>query len=338
MRQVNCWQVLAEAAAQVDRIDFAVLSEEAQLQVTDDVLTGMMRFITDKYNSLDFSQIEKSAGDINKFKYLGMLRENTKMLTTVYSNSPDPGAKKYVEVTRAIDNILDHLEDHRMLYIAQYQAGNGLVQLLYTSMVAGCIYAVGILVSNTIRFVTTEQDTDCQVLFDEIPGTIKHVHIANVMSANASLPQIRELLGSYAKASRGGRAQNEAVSTVVIGAAIAAGVIMLIPKIIVLIREIIYSIYFHRVKLADMLSMQIELVNTNIESLEAGRGSKKIIARQKKIVEKLERWKSRVALKSDTVNSAVLMQKRKENDALRIEKNSPIVQSPTTFSVSDLMI
>lgn len=340
MQTVNCFRILTEAATSVDRTDFILLSEDAQLQVTDDVLTGLMKFITDKYNAMDFREIERSAGDISKFKYTEVLRENAQILRTIYSNSPDPGAKKYLEVVEAIRNVLGFLEDYRAPIVDQYQTGNGLVQLMYTSMVAGCIYSVGILVSNTIRFVTTEQNVDCEVLFDEIPGTIKHVHIANIMAANASIPQMRDLLKSYNKASKSGypAMANESVSTVVIGAAIAAGVVMLIPKIIVLIREIIYSIYFNRVKLADQLAMQIDLVNTNIESLEAGRGNKKVIAKQRKIVQKLEKWKNRVALKNDTVNSAVLMQKRKENDALRIEKNSPIMQSPSTFSASDLMI
>lgn len=338
MSTVNCYRVLTEAAASVDRTDFILLSEDAQLQVTDDVLTGMMKFITNKYNALDFKEIERSAGDISKFKYLGVLKENIQVLRTIYSSSPDPGAKKYMEVIEAVDNVMEFLENYRSQLTSQYQTGNGLVQLLYTSLVAGCIYCVGILVSNTIRFVTTERDTDCQVLFDEIPGTIKHVHITNIVAANTSLPQMRDLLRSYDKASRQQHTANEAVSTFMVGAAIAAGVVMLIPRIIVLIREIIYSIYFNRVKLADQLAMQIDLVNTNIESLETGRGNKKVIARQKKIVDKLEKWKNRIAVKNDTVNSAVLMQKRKENDALRIEKNSPIVQNPGSFAASDLMI
>ena len=337
MRQLNCFTLLSEMAMSVDRIDFAILSEEAKLQVTDDVLTGLMKFITDKYNALDFKEIEKSAGDIAKFKYTQMLRSNAITLKSIYMNSPDSGADKYVEVILAIEAVMDHLTEMKPIYMEQYQTGNGLVQILYNSLVAAAIYSTGILVTNTIRFVTTEGQTDCRVLYDEIPGTIKHVHIANILAAYHSIETIESVLRGYAKSSRNA-STNEAVSTFMVGAAVAAGVIMMIPRIIVLIREIIYSVYFNRVKLADQLSMQVELINTNIESLEAGRGNKKIIARQKRIVDKLEKWKNRLSIKNDTVNSAVLMQKNQENAALRIDRNSPILQSPGNFSVSDLMI
>lgn len=333
---INYSRVLTEASVEVDSATLVYLPEATQIHVTDDVLTGMMKFITDKYNALDFREIEKSAGDIAKFKYTNMIKTNTETLANIYRDSTDPGAKKFMQVTEAIDKVMHHLDVFRGDYIAQYQAGNGLVQMLYVSLVAGCLYSVGALVQLTIRFVTTDQDVDSEVLFDEIPGAIKNVHIANILAASASLKDFENLLVQYRKQPR--PVMHEAVETFVVGAAIAAGVILLIPKIIVLIREIIYSIYFNRVKLAEMCQLQIDLINTNIESLSAGRGDKKVIARQRKIVDKLEKWKNRVAIKSDTVNSAVLMQKRKENDALKIDKNSPIVQSPGTFSTSDLMI
>ena len=117
-----------------------------------------------------------------------------------------------------------------------------------------------------------------------------------------------------------------------------AGVIILIPRIIVLIREIIYSIYYSRVKIADMLQLQIYLINTNIESLEGGRGTKKVIARQKKIVSILEKWKNRISVKMDTVNTSVSVQKSRDAAALKVDRNSPIMQEPGAYSAGDLML
>ena len=102
--------------------------------------------------------------------------------------------------------------------------------------------------------------------------------------------------------------------------------ILLIPRIIILIREIIYSIYYSRVKTAEMLGVQADLIRTNIESLEAGRGSKKVIARQKKIAQKLEKWQNKIALKMDTTEVAKKTQQRKEDQSLKIDQNSPLVQ------------
>ena len=126
-----------------------------------------------------------------------------------------------------------------------------------------------------------------------------------------------------------------AVAAVVLG---IGAVIMLIPRVLVMIREIIYSVYYTRVKVADMIAVQVDLINTNIESLEAGRGNKKVIAKQKRIVDKLVKWQNRIAVKVDTVNTMVAMQKKRENTSMRIEQNSPIMMDPGALAAGDLLL
>lgn len=314
--------------------DVAFLSEAAQLAMTDSTLSSMMKFITDKYNSLDFSEIEKSAGDIHKFKYTDMLYENTKLLSNIYSNSPDKGASKYIEVTDAISDTLGFLDRHRDEISTLYKAGNGVIQLMYTSLVAACIYATGTLISNTIRFVTTEQNTECEVLFEEIPGTIRHVHIKNIMAVHKDLNSFRNLLIAMAKPDNRKTTMHESItaSSIVTVLAVGAGVVILVPRILVLIREIIYSIYYNRVKLADMLAVQVDLIRTNVESLESKHGNKKVIARQKNIANKLEAWKNRVALKMDTTETLKRAQINKENASLGIKQNDPAYGYDNTSS------
>lgn len=316
--------------------DLFSMNEDTRLRVTDETVLGMMRFITDKYNSLRFDEIEKSAGDIDKFKYLKVLRENLKTLRNIYESSSDEGAKNYIQVINDVGAVLDHLEAHRVEYSELYKSGNGVVQLLYTSLVAGCVYSIGIMVSNTIRFVTTETETDCQVLFDEIPGTLKHVHIRNIRSAAADLDNISKILASmYSK--KGSKALRESVSIAAV-AGVIAGIVVGLPLLLTLIREIIYSIYFTRVKLADMLAMQMDLINTNIESLESRGGPKKVIARQRKWVDRLSWWQKRLAVNMDTTGALVSSQKTRENVKLKVDKSSPIAQDPGYYSSGELMI
>ena len=332
--RMNC-NVLQESGIDINARMYNYLSEAAQLKVTDDVLTGMMKFITDKYNALDFGEIEKSAGDISRFKYAGIIQENVEILDKIYTGSSDPGAKKYVEVCNAIRIVFVHLQDRRRDYADLYKFGNGVVQLLYTSLVAGCLYATGTLISNTIRFVTTEQNTDCQVMYDEIPGTIKHVHIKNILAASSDIGTFDRLLDEYIKNAKRPAAKavtNESVGAITTAILAIGAVILLVPRILWLIREIIYSVYYTRVRISDMLQVQVDLINTNIESLEAGRGNKKVIARQKKIADKLTKWQNFIAVKMDTAGSLVSVQKKQENKKLKIDENSPIVTGATSFN------
>ena len=332
---MNYLQVLTEAGFDVTRSDFLLLSEANQLQVTDEALTGMMKFITDKYNSLDFAEIEKSAGDITRFKYYQLILENCQVLREIYSAAEDKGAEKYFTVIVSIEEVMRHLADRRQQYTTLYRSGNGVVQLLYTSLVSAALYATGTLVCNTIRFVTTEKDTPCEVLYEEIPGAVKHVHIKNILSAADDIPTINKVLDNFSSSTtRAQMSESVTLSAGTIAVMAVGGIILLIPKIIVLIREIIYSVYYSRVKMAEMLELQQDLLKTNIESLEAGRGNKKVIARQKKIANKLETWKNRVALKMDSTETLKRTQERKENASLKIDRNSPLMnpeESPSAI-------
>lgn len=327
---LDLYKVLTEAGIEVEnKTNFKLLDEANQLRVTDDALTSMMKFITDKYNSIDFSEIEKSAGSYTRFKYAGMIDENLEMLANIYKSAPEAEAKKYIEVISACYTVREHLIINQTAYSTLYKQGNGLVQLMYTSLVAAIVYCIGTLVSNTIRFVTTEKDTDCEVLFDEIPGSVKHIHIKNILAVSADIGTFNKLLNELAKPSTR-KGMNESISLAAVIAAVPGGktallavgavaaVIYLAPRVLWLIREIIYSIYFTRVKVSDMLGMQADLIRTNIESLEAGRGNKKVIARQRKIADKLEKWKNKIAVKMDTVEQLKNAQTKKEDRQTRV--------------------
>lgn len=324
---------LTECGFEVNKSDFIFLDEANQVQVTDEALTGMMKFITDKYNSIDFSEIEKSAGDYGRFKYGKMLEANLRTLKDIYEVAveTDKGADKYLEVVNNCFIVIDLLYGYRTYFSTLYKSGNGIVQLFYTSLVAGLIYCIGILVSNTIRFVTTEKDSDCEVLYDEIPGTIRNCHIKNIQFAAKSVDDFRRYLEDCMTRLEKRSPVTESITLGATIAGIAVGLYML-PKVIVLIREIIYSIYCTRTKISDMLAVQQDLIKTNIESLEAGRGDKKVIARQRKWAEWLEKWKNRFAMKADTVDNLKRAQMKKENAALRIDKNSPLMNPDESTS------
>ena len=324
---------LTECGFEVNKSDFIFLDEANQVQVTDEALTGMMKFITDKYNSIDFSEIEKSAGDYGRFKYGKMLEANLRTLKDIYevAAETDKGADKYLEVVNNCFAVIDLLYGYRTYFTTLYKSGNGIVQLFYTSLVAGLIYCIGILVSNTIRFVTTEKDSDCEVLYDEIPGTIRNCHIKNIQFAAKSVVDFRRYLEDCMTRLEKRSSMTESITLGATLVGIGIGLYML-PKVIVLIREIIYSIYCTRTKISDMLAVQQDLIKTNIESLEAGRGDKKVIARQRRWAEWLEKWKNRFAMKADTVDNLKRAQMKKENAALRIDKNSPLMNPDESTS------
>lgn len=349
-QKVNYVGLLQEAGVEVDVGSFLPLSEEAKLDITDETLTSMMKLITDKYNALDFREIEKSAGDYDRFRYKELLRSNANILRNIYANSDDEGAQKYRDVVDAIEVVAEWLSDNHRRIAPLYQSGNGIIQLMYTSMVAAIIYSTGILIANTIRLVTTEKDIECQVLYDEIPGTIKNVHIKNILAVRSDIDNCNKLLNVYEDLKRKSINESITVAAVLAGAkvalsttvgkAVVAGLgLLILPRLLVLFREIIYSVYFMRTKVADMLEMQADLVRTNVESLEqSGRGSKRTIATQRKVVDSLQKWQRIISVNVDKVNSMVAKQKNQDSQKLKVSPTSKLAQGPDYFESGDLML
>ena len=156
MVNMKLYSALIESGIEIDKVSFTLLDEANQIKVADETLTSMMKFITDKYNSIDFSEIEKSTGDYRKFKYAGMIRENLDMLSNVYESSNDPGAKNYIEVINKCYIVQEHLISNAQAYSVLYKQGNGLVQLTYTSLVSAIIYTIGAVLFTASDIVLTD--------------------------------------------------------------------------------------------------------------------------------------------------------------------------------------
>jgi len=345
-------RALSEAGIEFDvsqRSHFLCLDEANQLRVADNVLSDMMKFITDKYNAIDFREIEKSAGDFSRFRYATMIMDNAKTLHEIYSTTPDQGAHKYLEVINAITDVSERLIAQKKSISELYRSGDGMTQLVYTSLVTSLISSIGILVANTIRFVTTEQTADCEVLFDEIPNTFKHVHIKNVLAApkamdnfaiyqnmvieakrngamneSITLAAVTKIIGAIASAfghAGAGAAASSAVSgaaTAVAGTAASVVVpIVAIAALILFSRDIIYAVYYGRTKISDYLAQQEAMIRTNIEALKRRGASDKVIARQAKWADILGKLSKKIGVKNDTAEANARAAKRKEDEEIK---------------------
>lgn len=179
-----------------------LLDEAKGIDVADSVLTGMFKFITDKYNSLDFREIEQSAGDYMKFKYRQMLSENLVTLQRIYQSSKEDGADKYMEIIRSIRTVENWLISRRSDLSYLYKKKKGTVQVIYTSLVASIIYTIAALVSNTIRFVTVDRDSDLNVLFEEIPNAYKNVHLQNILKTSSSIKEFDRFVNALLESTK----------------------------------------------------------------------------------------------------------------------------------------
>ena len=206
--------VLKETGIEADYFAIHRLDEASGLKVADTILADMFKFITDKYNSLNFREIEQSNGDYTKFKYRGMLDDNLVTLDKIYRSSGDDAAKKYIDIIRDIRVVTNWLIRRKNDISYLYKKRRGSIQMVYTSSVAAIVYTVAALVSNTIRYVTVDKDSDMEVLFDEIPSAYKNVHLKNVTAMANSIQDFDKFLNTLLNDTKKGLMEAASVGSI----------------------------------------------------------------------------------------------------------------------------
>lgn len=319
---------------------FTTLQESSKIIVSEAVMTEMFKFITDKYNSIDFREIEISGGDYPRFKYKSLIDDNIITLNNIYTASENPSEDivKYQKVLESVKTVEEFLTKRAADIKFLYGRKNGVIQLMYTSSVSAMIYSISALITNTLRFIT-DNDGIIEATFDEIPNSVRNVHIKNITNIADNIESFDKLVSEYMRVEKNGLTESITVGAFTTGVLAVGAILYLIPKIIIIIREIIYTIYYMRVSISDALKLQALLIQTNVESLSVSGGKKKVIAKQKKIAEALMHWSDKIAVKMDSASPSVKREIKKENKKLESvsayeidsEKNNPS-ESPRAYS------
>ena len=330
----------------------AILSEAQFVGMNENILAKMFESVGQKYNEIDFAEIEKSKGNFTKFKYRNLIIQNQQMLEDLYSRNEDPTVQPMTKYAQAVGKIIQGLESHAHEFTELYD--NAIVSVIYNTAVANVIYSTTLLLSTTVRFITVDKDTDIELIIDSLPNAEKNIFLGNSLKlAEAFENDIPKLLTEMMKQKSKAISEtavidmdpmaiNEAVLTIPLVVLLIPVVAIALTKVIPIIREIIYGVYHIRVSMEQAIDYQIDLISSNIEVLEdnslrntnssSKKKYKKVIARQRRVVEKLDRIKKAVAIKFDVAENQA------KKDIVRDNREIGEIKAPSKSYSSDLMI
>lgn len=334
------------SAFTVQECSLIPVSESTLMKFSDDSLSHLMAFISPKYNEVDFGEIQQSSGDYRKFKHAAMLNEATSILDEMYrySNVSPEKMSKSSEVLYSITNCLNFLtkraDDIHYLYSKEFAQ----TILMYDSMLAACIVGLNNLISATISFINSEDGTDSLDLkIEELPSYVRSSIFRSLVNygkliSDGSMDKFIDL-----QIKSKDSILNEAAIDILINesfllpsltvtslikfAAIPMALILL-SKIIPITREIIYSIYYARVKISEALKTEAQLIRVNVGAIEyrmANGDPKnkkrlgKVMGKQKAVATALETMASKIAIKSDDAEPMVTRQINIENKTINIK-------------------
>lgn len=283
-----------------------LLNEATQTKMTDETLSKMMELTIGKYNKIDFSDIEKTRGDVTKFKHYNNLRECIDSLMDLHAVTDS------IPEMATISNALENIRDYKAKFEYSFRTKNKLCIMLYNTIVFAIMEATSYMITSAVQVINTNDNTSDEVEISIYHSSKQHMlineldrfnnavddgtlmkYFKDTERANAEIGSTSHEAAGFSVASAAGGAAGFINGTVI--PAIAAHPVLLggiaavvsIIVIMIMIREIIYWIFRARQTISEAAYIQAKYLEMNIKILDnRNDGSKKtdkIISKQKKV-------------------------------------------------------
>ena len=302
------------------------LMENVQANVTDAVLAKMFELTIGKYNKLDFSDIERSRGDVTKTKFYMNLNECISTLVDIHTVTDK------IPSVLIVSDALNNLRSLKNTFEYNFRIKNNCAIMIYNTIYYAIMEATSYIIAASIDISKEESGNVIGINIHQLDSKAFTL-INSLVSFNKCVAD-NTLLKFMKQSADEVQVQNESIVTDVtmkvvtdfirnnkktigkvalIGSAIF-GTLYLGAHIIPMIREIIYWIYKARNKISEAAAMQAEFLELNIESLQhmdpnatIGRSkilrkkitTEKLISRQTKHANRFRSIADKFALESD---------------------------------------
>lgn len=281
-----------------------LMTESAQSNLTDVVLNKMLELTIGKYNKIDFSEIERSRGDVTKIKYYKNLEECINSLIEIHS------VTNKIPSIIIVSDALNNLRTLKSTFEYNFRIKNSAAIMIYNTIMYGIMMAVSYIIAASISISKRETASNGAAKVKVYEADPKSMVIVNSLAAfntsvadgtlmkfmkeaedfkvqNESVEVMEEgivgtgaellryggnIAKSFAKGGKANTAMKSFAGTkagkIVIGAGAATGLLLVGSRVIPVIRFIIYNIYRCKQSISDAAALQARYMELNIESLK----------------------------------------------------------------------
>lgn len=272
------------------------INEEDQSRVLMSLTTRLYDQIMNKVDDIDYGEIPRSKGDITKLSNYEGMRECVSILFDLFKEYKQP-----VDPVETIRIAMDNIESRTDLFRKAFITKTEFVICTYDSAVLACIQSLSLMISTCIEFIKSPTDECFDIVLNNVAVAKTYRHLLfedlkkfNAACANGDMNKALDFMMS-----------NSGRNNFLGGVGVAAGIILglgIVMNIIPLLRELIYFYYHGRVRMADYLSVQADLLQLNAYNLEHSRVGKsaeerkKIAKKQQNIVTALRKTANIIAI------------------------------------------
>lgn len=286
------------------------VNEADQNKVLVSLTSKLYDNVVDRVDDIDFGEIERTKGDIEKLPNFTTLHECLNNMARLLI--------EFKQDTKPVDTIAESVSDiieSKPIWTKAYAINAELPMITYNTIVLAIIEATSYMVSMCVEFVKSPSQDTMQIMIDRSALTKSKGHLLfkNLESFNDAYRK-----GQVEKAMT--HILDETVSKKTIesskknfiggigfytgGAAVAAvvGVAGLLFCIIPIIRELIFLFFYYRVKISDFFEVQADLLQVNSYNVQNNRldltkdERKKISNKQMKVAEDFRKVARKIAI------------------------------------------
>lgn len=293
------------------------VNEADQNKVLVSLTSKLYDNVVDRVDDIDFGEIERSRGDIEKLPNFETLHECLNNMARLLI--------EFKQDTKPVDTIAESVSDiieSKGIWTKAYAINAELPMITYNTIVLAIIEATSYMVSMCVDFVKSPSQDTMQIMIDKSALTKSKGHLLfkNLESFNEAYRK-----GQVTKAME--HILDETVSKKTIdtskknflgfgvytgGAAVAAvvGITGLLFCIIPIIRELIFLFFYNRVRVSEFFDVQADLLQVNSYNVENNRldltkeERKNISKKQMKVAEDFRKIARKIAIDGTTAEKS----------------------------------
>lgn len=242
-----------------ETFSYLISVEEAdQNKVLVALTSKLYDHLVDKINDIDFGDIPKTRGDIEKLPNYKNVLDCIQIIKDILINMHQD-----TEPVDTVSNTVKYLVQYKETFIRGYQLKMELPMVIYNTAVLSVYSGISILISSCIEFIKSTDGSGFEISVDKVQLKktkdsllFRDLKILNKSFENGDLPKALDaMLRQHSK-------QFTGTSIVLLGATM--GVIL---NIIPILRELTYFFYYSRTKVADYFDAQSALLQMNAYNL-----------------------------------------------------------------------
>lgn len=291
------------------------VNEADQNKVLVSLTSKLYDNVVDRVDDIDFGEIERSRGDIEKLPNFETLHECLNNMARLLI--------EFKQDTKPVDTIAESVSDiieSKGIWTKAYAVNAELPMITYNTITLAIIEATSYMVSMCVDFVKSPSQDTMQIMIDKSALTKSKGHL------------LFKNLESFNEAYRKGQVTNamehvldETVSkktmdtskknflgfyTGASAAAAVVGVVGLLFCIIPIIRELIFLFFYYRVRISEFFDVQADLLQVSAYNVENNRldltstERKNISKKQMKVADDFRKIARKIAVDGTTAEKS----------------------------------